>query len=184
MKSSPRQPQLEKAMHSNEDLTQPKIRINKWINLYKRETKRTLKRKQRKRNQNRKLNIIESEEKKKSMILRELRVGKLGRGFTICPIQKIPSVGEEQLELSHTTDTSVNGTCTVWQYQSWAYVYFLHQQFFSQVYAQKKEECTCAHHKYMDRNVYCSTIYCNLKLSLLLFLVAKSCLTLLRPYGL
>ena len=57
-------------------------------------------------------------EKKKCMILRELHVGKLGRGFTTCPIQKIPSVGEEQLELSHTTDTSVNGTCTIWQYQS------------------------------------------------------------------
>ena len=41
------------------------------------------------------------------MILRELHVGKLGRVFTICPIQKIPSVGEEQLELSHITDTSV-----------------------------------------------------------------------------
>jgi len=43
MRSSPCRPQLEKAMHSNEDLTQPKIRVNKWINLYKKERKRTCK---------------------------------------------------------------------------------------------------------------------------------------------
>ena len=41
-------------------------------------------------------------EKKKCMILKELHAGKPGRVFTTCPIQKIPSVGEQQLELSHT----------------------------------------------------------------------------------
>ena len=85
MKSSPCRPQLEKAMHSNEDLTQPKIRINKWINLYKRETKRTLKRKQRKRNQKRKQKIVELEEKKKMYDFERIACWETGQRFYYMP---------------------------------------------------------------------------------------------------